>query len=103
MNVYQWNTKIDGPLTEAGLINKLELMGYHCTRYTYPKGTFFPDHSHHADKIDAILKGCFKISMGNESAVLNAGDYVLVPRETIHNAEVIGDESVVSIDAVKLD
>lgn len=101
MNIYQWNTKVDGPLSETGLINKLEQMGYLCTRYTYPKGTFFPDHSHNTDKIDAVLKGQFKINMEGKSIILKAGDYIYVPMNTIHSAEVIGEESVVSIDAVK--
>lgn len=101
MNVYQWTIKTDGPLTETGLTNKLEQMGYVCTLYTYPKGTFFPAHTHETDKIDAVLKGQFKISMTGESVILNAGEYVIIPKGTIHSAEVIGEESVVSIDAVK--
>ena len=101
MNVQRWNTDVDGPLTETGLINKLEQMGYRCTRYTYPKGTFFPDHSHDVDKIDAVLKGQFRINMGGENVTLKSGDYAFVSRGEIHSAEVIGDEAVVSIDAVR--
>lgn len=101
MNIFHWNNQADGPLTEIALVNKLEQMGYRCTRYTYPSGTVFPDHAHECDKIDAVLKGQFRINMAGESTVLASGDYVLVPRGMLHNAEVIGNEPVVSIDAVK--
>ena len=103
MKLYKWNPETDGPLSETALTNKLEKLGYHCTCYTYSKGTVFPDHSHGADKIDAVLKGQFRISTSGESVIMEPGDYVFVPANTTHHAEVIGDESVVSIDAIKLD
>ncbi len=91
-----------GPLSEAALVNLLERQGYRCTRYTYPAGTYFPEHSHEVDKIDAVLKGQFKISMYGESVILTAGDYIYIPAKTTHSAEVTGNESVVSINAVKI-
>jgi quercetin dioxygenase-like cupin family protein len=39
--------------------------------------------------------------MCGESIVLAPGDYIYIPANTPHSAEVMGDESVVSIDAVK--
>jgi quercetin dioxygenase-like cupin family protein len=101
MKLYQWNPDADGPLSEAALVNKLEILGYTCTRYTYPAGTCFPDHDHAVDKIDAVLQGSFKITMYGKSIILTPGCYVMVPKNTIHSAEVIGDEAVISIDAVK--
>ena len=101
MKIFHWDSNTDGPLTETAMVNKLEQMGYRCTCYTYPEGTFFPDHAHETDKIDAVLKGRFRISMENKSEVLESGDYVVVPRGKLHSAEVVGDEPVVSIDAIK--
>lgn len=101
MKIYRWNPDTDGPLTEAALVNRLEKQGYSCTCYTYPAGTFFPDHDHEVDKIDAVLKGKFRITMNGKSEILTRGTYIEVPKHTIHSAEVIGIESVVSIDAVK--
>lgn len=101
MKIYRWNPDTDGPLTEAALVNKLETLGYKCVRYTYPAGTCFPDHDHEIDKIDAVLQGTFKITMHAESVILTRGSYIEVPKHTIHSAEVIGNEAVVSIDAVK--
>lgn len=101
MKIYRWNPDADGPLTEAALVNKLETLGYTCFRYTYPVGTCFRDHDHEVDKIDAVLQGTFKVTMHDESVILTRGSYVEVPNHTIHSAEVIGNEAVVSIDAVK--
>ncbi len=76
MAVQRWNSS-DGPVTEAALRAKLESRGYTVARYVYEPGTVFPDHQH-------------------------GGDWIEIPRGTIHNAAVIGDEPVVSLDAVKL-
>jgi quercetin dioxygenase-like cupin family protein len=76
-------------------------LGYTCHRYAYPPGTVFPEHAHDVDKIDAVLSGRFRITMDGKSAILQAGDYVFVPNGTVHRVEVVGDEPVVSIDAVK--
>lgn len=99
--VEHWNTEQDGLLSEAALIKKLETMGYFCTTYIYPPGTFFDDHTHAVDKIDAVLKGRFSIGMGGKMITLEAGDWIHVPCGALHNARVIGNENVVSIDAIK--
>lgn len=101
MRVEHWNAERDGVLSEAGLCRKLERLGYVVSRYTYPPGTSFPPHTHAQEKMDAVVSGRFRIRMGGEEAVLEAGDAVLVPRGAEHSAEVAGREAVVSLDAVK--
>ncbi len=95
-----WNVARDGPLTEVTLCCKLEAMGYTVYRYVYPSGTYFPEHSHAEDKIDAVLSGRLRLEMGGCVAVLEAGDWLAVPAGAVHSAEVIGSEPVVSLDAV---
>lgn len=102
IKIERWGSDSNEPLSETALVNLLERQGYRCTRYIYPERTYFPEHSHDVDKIDAVLKGQFKISMYGESVILTAGDYIYIPAKTTHSAEVIGNESVVSIDAVKI-
>ena len=102
VDVEHWNPDSDGDLTEASLRRKLESRGYRVTRYIYPPGTLFPDHSHEVDKIDAVLSGRFMMQMAGERIVLEAGDSLAVPRGVIHSAEVVGGEAVVSLDAVRL-
>lgn len=101
MQVEHWDTERDGELTEQRLQRKLMARGCSVTRYVYPPGTVFPAHSHEMDKIDAVLAGRFRLRMGGQSVVLEAGDCVLVPRGAVHAAEVIGDQPVVSLDGVK--
>jgi len=99
MKIEHWNPDKDGPLNEPALRKKLERLGYRVSRYVYPPGTYFATHTHEVDKMDAVLSGPFRITMGGKSVVLGPGDAVEVPRG--NSAEVIGDETVVSLDAVK--
>lgn len=101
MDIEHWDTDAEGPLSEDALRRKLAGRGYHVTRYVYPAGTFFPDHAHAVDKIDAVLSGRFRMSMGGRSVILEAGDCLFVPRGAVHSAEVVGDEPVTSLDAVR--
>ena len=101
MKVEHWQPEKDGALTETAVRRKLEQLGYRVARYIYSPGTLFPDHTHAIDKIDAVLSGSFRISMGKDSVVLKPGDFIYVPAGAVHSAEVVGDESVVSLDAVK--
>jgi quercetin dioxygenase-like cupin family protein len=96
-----WNHSEDGPLSETAMIDKLERQGYYVNRYVYPPGTIFPSHTHEVDKIDGVLSGRFRLVMKGQSVVLEAGDCLTVPRGIVHSAEVVGDEAVVSLDAVK--
>ena len=101
MAVQHWHPS-DGPVTEAALRAKLESLGYAVAKYVYEPGTVFPDHRHGIDKIDAVVSGRFRLVVGGHLAVLGPGDWVAIPRGSVHSAAVIGDEPVVSLDAVKL-
>ena len=101
MKVERWDAERDGPLSEATLRRKLEKQRYRVSRYVYPPGTYFSDHSHDVDKIDAVLSGRFRMKMGDEEVVLEAGDCLAVPRGVVHSAEVVGNKPVISLDATK--
>jgi mannose-6-phosphate isomerase-like protein (cupin superfamily) len=101
IHVEHWDTKADGPLTEVALCRKLEQRGYRVTRYVYPPGTVFPEHSHNVDKIDAVMSGRFRMTRQGKSVVLGSGDCLAIARGVIHSAEVVGNEPVVSLDAVR--
>ncbi len=100
-SVERWDPERDGPLTESALRDRLEARGYRVSRYVYPPGTIFPDHSHDEDKIEAVLSGRFRLTMGDEEVILERGDNLEVPRGVMHSAEVIGDDPVVSLDATR--
>jgi len=100
--IEHWDNEVDGEMTEVAMQQKLERKGYAVTRYVYPPGTYFPDHSHEVDKIDGVLSGQFMLRMDGEAIILEAGDTLEVPHGTVHSAEVIGHEPVVSLDAVRV-
>ena len=87
--------------TEEALRRSLEARGYRVSCYTYPPGTVFPAHTHDVDKIDAVVSGRFRMTVEGIEAVLGPGDCLEVPRRTVHSAEVVGDQPVVSLDAVR--
>lgn len=102
MQIEHWDPQRDGTLNEANMRRKLEDRGYEATRYVYPPGTWFPEHDHAVDKIDGVLSGRFRMSMHGTSVVLEAGDLLVVPKHVFHSAEVVGDQPVVSLDAVRI-
>jgi quercetin dioxygenase-like cupin family protein len=53
------------------------------------------------DKIDAVVSGQFELIVSGDRTVLGPGDWVAVPRGVQHTATVVGNEPVVSLDAVK--
>lgn len=101
MDVERWDEERDGPYSEDALRRKLEQRGYRVTRYTYPPGTVFPDHTHAVEKVDAVVAGRFRMTTADGEVILEAGDALQVPAGTVHSAEVVGKEPVVSLDAVR--
>lgn len=103
MALHRWNAALDGEFSERALRAKLESLGYRLARYVYPPGTVFPDHTHGVDKVDAVVSGRFRLVINGHVALLGPGDWVDIPRGSVHSAVVQGDEPVVSFDALKLD
>lgn len=101
INLLKWDEKADGKLNDTNMAKKLKNMGYHCIKYTFPPGTDFPDHTHNVTKMDAITCGQFFVSMHGESVVMKPGDIVEVPKQVVHNAHVVGSDSVTFFDSTK--
>ncbi len=90
-----------GPLGEVAMRRRLEAEGFHVSLYHYPPGTCFPPHAHSVHKKDTVLHGRLKIGWEGGSAVLEPGDMIEIPAGFSHSAEVVGLETVVSLDATK--
>lgn len=101
MELIHWNEVEDGALSLVTMRRKFEGLGCTVDVYTYPPGTFFAPHTHAVDKIDGVLSGLFRMTMLGETATLQAGDMLPVPRGVLHSAEVVGDRPVVSLDGVR--
>lgn len=98
IEIEHWNEEWGEP-TETNLRRRLQAEGYFVSRYDYPPGTYFPDHTHGFDKKDAVLRGQFLIRALGREFLLGPGDMLAVPAGTIHSAEVMGDQTVISLDA----
>jgi quercetin dioxygenase-like cupin family protein len=86
----------------AEVMNRvLRSEGYAVSEYHYPPGTFFPLHHHAADKKDTVLRGRLRIAWEGGEAILAVGDMIEIPAGVRHSAEVVGVETVVSLDATK--
>lgn len=97
----KWNKEVDGELNATNMEKKLRLQGYNFTQYCFPPGTNFPDHTHEVTKKDAIISGQFQFGMYGQTVILEPGDIVEVPRRTVHNARVVGQQSVTFYDSTK--
>lgn len=91
-----------GELNEENMRRRLEEEGYQVHRYHYPPGTFFSEHTHDVDKKDTVLSGRLKIETDDGDVVLEPGDMIAIPAGMAHTAEVVGDETVVSLDATRI-
>jgi len=101
--ITRWNPALDGAFSEPALRRKLEAQGYRVARYVYAPGTVFPDHKHGVDKVDAVVAGRLRLVIGGHVALLGPGEWVAVPCGVTHSATVLGDQSVIALDAVKPD
>src|SRR5215831_4421773 len=100
MEIEKWSDEW-GKFSEQNMRKRLESEGYSVARYDYPPGTYFPGHTHSFDKKDAVVRGRFLIRALGREFLLGPGDSLPVPAGTVHSAEVIGDEEVVSLDAAR--
>lgn len=98
VEIEHWQSAF-GDLTEDNMRRKLQAEGYSVTVYRYPPGTYFPNHTHSYDKKDGVLKGHFLIRAAGREFHLHPGDILPVPTGLVHSAEVIGNETVISLDA----
>nr|CRH04786.1 Conserved protein of unknown function [Candidatus Magnetococcus massalia] len=85
----------------ASMAQAIRDAGYTPSEYRYPPGTYFPPHTHNVAKIVAVCSGRFSLELSGERVTLEPLQGVLVPAHALHDAEVLGEEPVVSIDAMK--
>ncbi|CAI7918324.1 unnamed protein product [Closterium sp. NIES-53] len=95
----KWDATVYGNLSERAMKERLQAEGYSVTRYAFPPGTEFPEHTHGVHKKDSILSGRFLFRMDGRDMILEAGDCIEVPAGKPHYARVVGNEAVIFFDA----
>ena len=101
MKIEKWDNK-NGPLTLENATTLLKKQGYKVHCYEYQPGTVFPNHTHREHKKDMVISGTFLMRAEGQEFILKAGDMLEVPAGTVHYAEVLGNEPVVSLDAIRV-
>lgn len=88
-------------MTEKRMVRVLEREGYEVAVFAYRQGTAFPPHAHTQDKCDGVVEGRFRIRVGDEVFELAPGDRLYLPAGTRHSAEVVGRQTVISLDGTR--
>lgn len=83
------------------MMSLLESEGFEVAVYAYREGTVFSEHEHEQNKCDAVIEGTFRITADGETWELKAGDRLYLPAGTRHRAEVVGRETVLSLDGTR--
>jgi quercetin dioxygenase-like cupin family protein len=65
-------------------------------------GTYYGNHTHPYQEVRWIVDGMIMFGVGGEEIILNTGDRLDLPEETLHWAQVIGDCPVVYLSASKM-
>ncbi len=90
-----------GRVSAEAMNRLLRAEGYVVSEYHYPPGTYFPLHRHAVDKKDTVVRGRLRIAWEGGEAMLAEGYMIEIPAGVRHSAEVVGSETVVSLDATK--
>lgn len=91
----------DGPVSEKRMMGVLHAEGFEVAVYAYREGTSFREHQHSQEKCDGVLEGVLRVTIGDDVYDLGAGDRLYLPAGTRHSAEVVGRQTVVSLDATR--
>ena len=91
----------DGPITEKRMMGVMESEGYEVASYVYRAGTVFGPHEHAQDKCDGVVQGVLRVVVGDETFDLGSGDRLYLPAGTRHSAQVVGNETVLSLDGTR--
>jgi mannose-6-phosphate isomerase-like protein (cupin superfamily) len=100
LRIERWDPRRDGPLTEAALRQKLESRGYRTSSCHLPAGSDTTVPTDSCQRVDAVVSGLMKITLDGETAILTAGDLVIVPLGAVRRVEVVGSSPVHCLEAV---
>lgn len=66
-----------------------------------PQGTISPVHDHVEEQFGYILKGSIEVTIGDEKALLNAGDSYFIPGGVPHQFHLIEDSVAIDVFSPK--
>lgn len=69
-------------------------------RYVYQPGAVFPVHSHPEEQITIVLTGRIRFTVAGHPLTLGAGEAALIQPNLPHGATVLGNDTVVTLNAL---
>ena len=69
-------------------------------RYVYAPGSVFPVHAHPEEQVTVVVSGRIAFDVDGNSVELGAGQVAVIPPNVPHGAEVIGNETVETFNAL---
>lgn len=79
----------------------LEAKGYLVSVHLLAPGTVFGEHCVSEARIEAVFCGRLRLVFGGRAHELGPGDWLEVPAGAVIATEVVGDEPVLGMDAVR--
>lgn len=99
VDVIQWNKKSKPTLDELKAM--LKAQGLESELYSDPPGMKYGRHKHDFDDFVMIVSGKMKLGTEDGTWVMNPGDRIDLPSNTVHWAEVVGKDEVRYLSAAK--
>ena len=62
-----------------------------------PDGSVFQEHHHPQEQLAYVIRGCLHMTVNGVSAVLKAGDAVIVPSDAPHSVTVVGEAETIDV------
>jgi len=69
-------------------------------RYVYAPGSIFPVHAHPEEQVTVVVSGRIAFEIDGSSVELGAGQVAVIPPNVPHGAEVIGNDTVETFNAL---
>ena len=69
-------------------------------RYVYAPGSIFPVHAHPEEQITVVVSARIAFEIDGSRVELSAGQVAIIPPNAPHGAEVIGNETVETFNAL---
>lgn len=99
IDVVPWSKKTRPTLAELKTMLREE--GLQCELYSDPPRMKYGRHKHNFDDFLVIVAGKMKIGTDAGAWIMNPGDRLDLPANTVHWAEVVGKEEVKYLSAAK--
>jgi quercetin dioxygenase-like cupin family protein len=84
-----------------GIVRRMASCGDRCQmiRFDLDKGARIPAHSHPHEQIGYLVKGSFRLSIGEEEYLVSEGDGYAVEPDVEHSVEVLEDSIALDVFA----